>query len=133
MGFKPRKLAVTSKIKMLRSDQTLVLSSQTTFYRHLQYSLNCSSTILPISKLSDVTCYLLHAPTLKNSRLLMLMPMWSVRRPQPMDMGMTKIEHGAQKTIPGKKRIKSRQSVSLKSENMTWRTIYEWQSILVSF
>lgn len=50
-----------------------------------------------------------------------------------MDMGMTRIEHGAQRTIPGKKRIKSRQSVSLKSENMTWRTIYEWQSILVSF
>lgn len=133
MGFKPRKLAVTSKIKMLRSDQTRVLSSQTTFYRHLQYSLNCSSTILPISKLSDVTCYLLHAPTLKNSRPLMLMPMWSVRRPQLMDMGMTRIEHGAQRTIRGKKRIKSRQSVSLKSENMTWRTIYEWQSILVSF
>lgn len=133
MGFKPRKLAVTSKIKMLRSDQTRVLSSQTTFYRHLQYSLNCSSTILPISKLSDVTCYLLHAPTLKNSRPLMLMPMWSVRRPQPMGMGMTRIEHGAQRTIRGKKRIKSRQSVSLKSENMTWRTIYEWQSILVSF
>lgn len=123
----------TSSHARTSSFQSHCPSSQTTFYRHLQYSLNCSSTILPISRLSDVTCYLLHAATLKNSRPLMLMPMWSVRRRQPTVMGMTKTEHGVQRTTRKRRRIKSRQNVSLKSENMTWRTIYEWQSISVSF
>lgn len=136
MGSKPRKLRSCAGNIITRSHkliQSHCPSSQTTFYRHLQYSLNCSSTILPISRLSDVTCYLLHAATLKNSRPLMRMPMWSVRRRQPTVMGMTKTEHGVQRTTRKRRRIKSRQNVSLKSENMTWRTIYEWQSISVSF